>query len=108
MVTGAIRCDDRHRSRLTSSGQAVWGLDMDDGESRLREALRAGERLTPFVGAGLSSAMTDEAPCATWRGLLSEGIDTCKRWVREEPEEWAEDSEEAAKKARQAQLAKCR
>lgn len=79
-------------------GKQYGGLDMDDGESRLREALRAGERLTPFVGAGLSSAMTDEAPCATWRGLLSEGIDTCKRWVREEPEEWAEDLKKQLKR----------
>ena len=64
---------------------------MDEGESRLREALRTGERLTPFVGAGLSSALTGGEPCATWRGLLGKGVDVCQKWVPEEPEKWAAD-----------------
>ena len=63
---------------------------MDAGETRLHEALEVGDRLTPFVGAGLSSALTG-SPCATWRGLLSDGVEVCKRWVPENPDEWAAD-----------------
>src|SRR5262249_20283337 len=74
------------------------GLGMDDGESRLRAALRADEQLTPFVGAGLSSALTGDALCATWRGLLTDGVDTCKRWVEEAPDEWAEDMKKRLKR----------
>ena len=91
MVTAAARCDDCHRSRPPAPLPDTRSLTMDEGESRLREALRTGERLTPFVGAGLSSALTGGEPCATWRGLLGKGVDVCQKWVPEEPEKWAAD-----------------
>jgi SOS-response transcriptional repressor LexA len=48
-------------------------------ERRLREAMAGDPRPTPFVGAGFSAAVTGSAECATWLGLLNNGIDRCKR-----------------------------
>jgi SOS-response transcriptional repressor LexA len=50
---------------------------MAGAEDRLRQALRT-RGLTPFVGAGLSLAATDNAKCAGWRGLLESGIEACE------------------------------
>ena len=57
---------------------------------RLLEAL-GDPWLTPFVGAGLSAAATDNDKCATWRGLLQAGVEICARetdqaddWVKEQ------------------------
>lgn len=46
---------------------------------RLREAMLGDPRPTPFVGAGFSAAVTADAQCATWLGLLRNGIDRCER-----------------------------
>jgi hypothetical protein len=56
---------------------------------RLREAVRQ-KALTPFVGAGFSSAATGNAPCASWRGLLLDGIEVCEQVVSPLPQGWAD------------------
>lgn len=55
---------------------------------RLRKALK-GTTLTPFVGAGLSAAVTGGKPCATWRGLLLEGLEVCQREDSSLRDDWA-------------------
>lgn len=55
---------------------------------RLLEAL-ADPTLTPFVGAGLSAAATGGEQCATWHGLLLDGVETCVREVADLPDGWA-------------------
>jgi SOS-response transcriptional repressor LexA len=47
-------------------------------QERLLAAMTCEPRPTPFVGAGFSAAVTDNAECATWLGLLQNGIDRCK------------------------------
>jgi SOS-response transcriptional repressor LexA len=63
---------------------------MTEALDRLREAARATKPPpTPFVGAGLSSAATDGAAHASWRGLLLDGIEVCERVVSPLPAGWA-------------------
>jgi SOS regulatory protein LexA len=45
--------------------------------------------LTPFVGAGFSTATTNNAAHAGWRGLLLDGIEVCERMVAPLPQGWA-------------------
>jgi hypothetical protein len=49
--------------------------------------------LTPFVGAGFSAAVSDDNPCATWRGLLRNGVGVCVKEFSEPWEGWAKAKE---------------
>jgi SOS-response transcriptional repressor LexA len=62
------------------------------GLDRLYKALD-GHVLTPFVGAGFSAAVSGDNPCATWHGLLRNGIGVCANEVSEPWEGWAEAKE---------------
>jgi phage repressor protein C with HTH and peptisase S24 domain len=72
---------------LTSAGEQS-GMAL----GRLRRALSDPEPgalpITPFIGAGVASAVTDGAPWARWRGLLEHGIDCCQQLVPV-PSGWA-------------------
>jgi SOS-response transcriptional repressor LexA len=57
---------------------------------RLRAAMADNRPPIPFVGAGFSSAVTGGEPCATWRGLLLDGIDVCADKAPGLPEGWAD------------------
>src|SRR5690348_797214 len=46
-------------------------------------------RPVPFVGAGVASAVTVGAACASWHGLLLDGIEKCRQRVSV-PLGWAE------------------
>jgi hypothetical protein len=48
-----------------------------------------GARPVPFVGAGVASAVTGGAACASWHGLLLDGIEQCRQRVSVPPG-WAE------------------
>lgn len=56
---------------------------------RMRDAVVA-RALTPFVGAGFSSAATEGAACASWRGLLLNGIEVCDQVVSPLPPGWVD------------------
>jgi SOS-response transcriptional repressor LexA len=60
-----------------------------DALERLREAMKADHPPVPFVGAGLSMAITKNKPTASWTGLLRDGIKECEREVSQLPPEWA-------------------
>jgi SOS-response transcriptional repressor LexA len=62
---------------------------MTEALARLREAMTGKTRLTPFVGAGFSSAATSGAAHASWRGLLLDGIKVCERVNAPMPSGWA-------------------
>jgi SOS-response transcriptional repressor LexA len=47
-------------------------------------------RLTPFVGSGVSVAATDGNPHASWSGLLLDGIEVCERLFPGLPLGWAD------------------
>jgi hypothetical protein len=49
--------------------------------ARLRAAMASGARPTPFIGAGVASAVTGGAACASWHGLLLDGIEQCRQSV---------------------------
>ena len=57
--------------------------------SRLQKAMASGVAPTPFIGAGFSSAATGGAECASWSGLLLDGIKACERMVSPLPQGWA-------------------
>jgi len=65
---------------------------------RLREAVAnrndEGPTLTPFVGAGFSSAATSGAEHASWSGLLLDGIKVCERVCAPMPSGWSERMKE--------------
>src|SRR5215471_979672 len=66
---------------------------------RLREAVAnrnddEGPTLTPFVGAGFSSAATGNAEHASWSGLLLDGIKVCERLCVPMPSGWSERMKE--------------
>jgi SOS-response transcriptional repressor LexA len=63
---------------------------MTEALDRLCSAMRAENSPTPFVGSGFSVAATDNAPHASWRGLLLEGVEKCERVVGRLPERWAD------------------
>lgn len=73
------------------------GRDSGMALKRLRKAVAESKampingplRLTPFVGAGVTSAVTGGAACASWRGLLENGIDRCEQLVPV-PTGWAD------------------
>ena len=44
-----------------------------------------GARPVPFVGAGVASAVTGGAACASWHGLLLDGIEQCRQRVSVPP-----------------------
>ncbi len=46
-------------------------------------------RLTPFVGTGLSLAISGQ-PQASWRGLLLDGVEVCRQRVSPLPHGWVE------------------
>ena len=57
---------------------------------RLRAAMASEDvRPVPFVGAGVASAATGRAACASWHGLLLDGIEECLQRVPVPPG-WAE------------------
>lgn len=60
-----------------------------DALERLREAMKADHPPVPFVGAGLSMAITKNKPTASWVGLLRDGIKECEREVSQLPRGWA-------------------
>ena len=61
--------------------------------ARLRTAMSSDARPTPFIGAGVASAVTDGAACASWHGLLLDGIDQCRQSVPLPPG-WADRMKE--------------
>jgi SOS-response transcriptional repressor LexA len=89
MVMAAVRCDHRDRSGPQLRHTPRGGDVRDHEVVQLREAIRNGA-LTPFVGAGLSSAVTGNVPCATWQGLLLDGVDACKEGDPRLPAHWAD------------------
>jgi hypothetical protein len=57
---------------------------------RLQAAMASEDvRPVPFVGSGVASAVTGGAPCASWSGLLLDGIEQCRQRVSV-PSGWAE------------------
>jgi SOS-response transcriptional repressor LexA len=60
-----------------------------DALQRLREALEKSLPPAPFVGAGLSMAVTGGAAQASWVGLLKDGIRECERVATPLPQGWA-------------------
>lgn len=57
---------------------------------RLQAAMAPeGVRPVPFVGAGVAAAVTGGATCASWHGLLLDGIEQCQQRVSVPPG-WAE------------------
>ena len=60
-----------------------------DALERLREALKAALPPAPFVGAGLSMAVTRGAAQASWVGLLKDGVRECERVASSLPQGWA-------------------
>jgi SOS-response transcriptional repressor LexA len=68
--------------------------------ARLYEAVgkrRKDPQLTPFVGAGFSSAATVAtagAEYASWQGLLLDGIKVCERYCAPMPSGWSERMKE--------------
>src|ERR1700728_4269146 len=61
--------------------------------TRLRAAMAGKPAPVPFVGAGFSSAVTGGEPCATWRGLLLDGIGVCAEKAPGLPDGWADNRE---------------
>jgi SOS-response transcriptional repressor LexA len=61
---------------------------MVQARARLLQALGQAA-LIPFVGAGLSAAVTDGKPWATWHGLLLSGLELCQREIAGLPDDWA-------------------
>jgi tetratricopeptide (TPR) repeat protein len=49
----------------------------------------AARRCIAIVGAGVSISSTDNAPCASWTGLLHHGVQRCVDVVPNLPEGWA-------------------
>jgi SOS-response transcriptional repressor LexA len=61
---------------------------MAGAEDRLLKELGAEGGVTPFVGSGLSLAVTGNESCAGWRGLLDTGLDACESAIPTLPEGW--------------------
>ncbi len=61
---------------------------MAEEEDRLLKVLGTKGGVTPFVGSGLSMAVTGKEPCAGWRGLLDTGIDACESAIPTLQEGW--------------------
>ena len=59
-----------------------------DALERLRQAMSARLPPTPFVGAGLSLALTNGAAHASWTGLLRDGVRECERVAPGLPPGW--------------------
>jgi TIR domain-containing protein/SIR2-like protein len=62
---------------------------MADALSRLRAAMASRSPPIPFVGAGLSLAMSGGSPQASWHRFLLDGIELCEREVSPLPPGWA-------------------
>jgi SOS-response transcriptional repressor LexA len=60
----------------------------DNALARLQKALQTELPPTPFVGAGLSMAVTGGAAQASWVGLLEDGVKECERVVSPLPPGW--------------------
>ena len=58
-------------------------------EAKLKDAIAGGEALA-IVGAGVSMASTKRAECASWTGLLHNGVEYCVNSVHPLPKGWAE------------------
>jgi SOS-response transcriptional repressor LexA len=77
--------------------RAMGESGMTEALVRLREAVanrNEGPTLTPFVGAGFSSAATSGAEHASWSGLLLDGIKVCERLCVPTPSGWSERMKE--------------
>jgi hypothetical protein len=64
-------------------------VGMDNALDELRAAMDSKTRLTPFVGTGLSLAISGQ-PQASWRGLLLDGVEVCRQRVSPLPRGWVE------------------
>jgi SOS-response transcriptional repressor LexA len=91
MVTAADCCDHflyvaGPYSRRT---HAVGEAGMDNALDELRAAMNSKPKPTPFVGTGLSLAISGQ-PEASWRGLLLDGVEVCRQRVSPLPDGWVE------------------
>ncbi len=57
--------------------------------SDLIEQLRLG-KVVAIVGAGVSVGATNRAPCASWTGLLHDGVNRCAQVASGLPKGWAD------------------
>lgn len=62
---------------------------MDNALDELRAAMDSRLGPTPFVGTGLSLAISGQ-PQASWRGLLLDGVEVCRQRVSPLPHGWAD------------------
>lgn len=67
---------------------------MTQGEEWLREALGTHQGLTPFVGTGVSLAVTANAPCAGWKGLLESGIEATEKAIPRLKGAWGDQTKQ--------------
>jgi hypothetical protein len=51
-------------------------------------ALIAKKQVVAVVGSGVSIAATENAPAASWQGLLKQGIAHCEQFVPGLPRRW--------------------
>lgn len=72
---------------------------MTDALGRLREAMASKSPPTPFVGAGLSVAVTNGAAQASRLGLLLDGIQVCERVISPLPPGWADSMNDRLRNA---------
>jgi SOS-response transcriptional repressor LexA len=75
---------------------------MTEALDRLYEAMAQEsplDKLTPFVGSGVSLAATGGKPCAGWAGLLLDGIEVCGRIIPNLPPGWADQRKDNLRNA---------
>jgi len=53
----------------------------------LRQQIAA-TQVVVIVGTGVSRSTTNNHPCASWQGLLHDGVDRCKQLVHGLPDGW--------------------
>ncbi|MGH7868514.1 MAG: SIR2 family NAD-dependent protein deacylase, partial [Candidatus Dormibacteraceae bacterium] len=61
---------------------------VDNALAQLQKALQTELPPVPFVGAGLSVAVTGGAAQASWVGLLEDGVKECERVISPLPQGW--------------------
>jgi hypothetical protein len=61
-------------------------------QQQLERLYAAHDKLTPFVGSGVSIAATRGQPAASWRGLLESGVSTCLQVSSSLPINWEDDA----------------
>ena len=70
--------DGRRSGGALSRLRKAMAVSKDSAEGKA-STVNGPPPLIPFVGAGVASAVTGGAACASWRGLLEDGIDQCLR-----------------------------